>query len=211
VLLQCHLLFVSDDTPFLPPKEIPFVNKHSASPRFHATTILTVRHKGTVALGGDGQVTLGDTVMKSDATKIRRLMGDQVMVGFAGSSADSFALMERFEAKLDEAQGQVQRAATELAKDWRTDKVLRQLEALMLVVDAKYTLLLSGQGDVIQPNDGVAGIGSGGAYAVSAARALIRHSKLSSKKIVEESLNIAAEIDIYTNHTIQVEELACEI
>lgn len=149
--------------------------------------------------------------MKSDATKIRRLMGDQVMVGFAGSSADSFALMERFEAKLDEAQGQVQRAATELAKDWRTDKVLRQLEALMLVVDAKYTLLLSGQGDVIQPNDGVAGIGSGGAYAVSAARALIRHSKLSSKKIVEESLNIAAEIDIYTNHTIQVEELACEI
>ena len=149
--------------------------------------------------------------MKSDATKIRRLMGDQVMVGFAGSSADSFALMERFEAKLDEAQGQVQRAATELAKDWRTDKVLRQLEALMLVVDTKYTLLLSGQGDVIQPNDGVAGIGSGGAYAVSAARALIRHSKLSSKKIVEESLNIAAEIDIYTNHTIQVEELACEI
>ena len=133
------------------------------------------------------------------------------MVGFAGSSADSFALMERFEAKLDEAQGQVQRAATELAKDWRTDKVLRQLEALMLVVDAKYTLLLSGQGDVIQPNDGVAGIGSGGAYAVSAARALIRHSKLSSKKIVEESLNIAAEIDVYTNHSIQVEELACEI
>ena len=149
--------------------------------------------------------------MKSDATKIRRLMGDQVMVGFAGSSADSFALMERFEPKLDEAQGQGPRAATELAKDWRTDKVLRQLEALMLVVDAKYTLLLSGQGDVIQPNDGVAGIGSGGAYAVSAARALIRHSKLSSKKIVEESLNIAAEIDIYTNHTIQVEELACEI
>ena len=149
--------------------------------------------------------------MKSDATKIRRLMGDQVMVGFAGSSADSFALMERFEAKLDEAPGQVPRAATELAKDWRTDKVLRQLEALMLVVDAKYTLVLSGQGDVIQPNDGVAGIGSGGAYAVSAARALIRHSKLSSKKIVEESLNIAAEIDIYTNHTIQVEELACEI
>ena len=187
------------------------MNKHATSPRFHATTILTVRHKGTVSLGGDGQVTLGDTVIKSDATKIRRLMGDQVMVGFAGSSADSFALLERFEAKLDEAQGQIPRAATELAKDWRTDKVLRQLEALMLVVDAKYTLLLSGQGDVIQPNDGIAGIGSGGAYAVSAARALIRHSKLSSKKIVEESLNIAAEIDIYTNHAIQVEELACEI
>lgn len=176
----------------------------------HSTTILTVRHKGTVAIGGDGQVTLGTTVMKADANKIRRLLDGKVITGFAGASADAFALLERFEAKLKDYPNNVPRAATELAKDWRTDRVLRRLEALLAVVDYRHTLLITGTGDVIQPTDGVLGIGSGGSYAIAAARALVAHSSLSASEIVRHSLEIAAGIDIYTNTNIHVEELACE-
>lgn len=174
-----------------------------------STTILTVRHKGIAAMGGDGQVTLGSSIMKADATKIRRLAGDKVIVGFAGASADAFALLERFEAKLKDFPGNMPRAATELAKEWRTDRALRRLEAMMAVVDAGHTLLVTGTGDVIQPTDGVLGIGSGGSYAVAAARALVAHSGLSAPEIVRRSLEIAAEIDVYTNTNILVEELAC--
>jgi len=175
-----------------------------------STTILTVRRKGVVAMGGDGQVTLGNSIMKADSTKIRRLASDKVLVGFAGASADAFALMERFEAKLKDFPGNMPRAATELAKEWRTDRALRRLEALMAVVDARCTLLLSGTGDVIQPTDGVLGIGSGGGYAVAAARALIAHGDLEAPAIVRTALEIAADIDVYTNRNITVEELACE-
>lgn len=177
--------------------------------RTRSTTILTVRHRGVVALGGDGQVTLGTAIMKADAQKIRRLMEGKVIVGFAGSSADAFALLERFEAKLKDFPSNVPRAATELAKDWRTDRALRRLEALLAVVDPRHTLLVSGNGDVIQPTDGVLGIGSGGNYAVAAARALLAHSQLSAAEIVRQSLEIAAGIDIYTNSQIVVEELPC--
>jgi ATP-dependent HslUV protease, peptidase subunit HslV len=179
-------------------------------PETHSTTILTVRRQGIVAIGGDGQVTVGNTIMKADAVKIRRLNDQKVITGFAGASADAFALLERFEAKLKDFPANMPRAATELAKEWRTDRVLRRLEALMAVVDAKYTLLLTGTGDVIQPTDGVLGIGSGGSYAVAAARALLKHSSLSAAEIVREALVIAAGIDIYTNTNIIVEELACE-
>ena len=175
-----------------------------------STTILTVRCHGKVAIGGDGQVTLGNTVMKADANKIRRLMEGKVITGFAGSSADAFALLERFESKLKDFPSNVPRAATELAKDWRTDRALRRLEALLAVVDAKHTLLVTGNGDVIQPTDNVLGIGSGGSYAVEAARALLRHTQLSAAEIVRTSLEIAGEIDVYTNTNIVVEELACE-
>ena len=176
----------------------------------HSTTILTVRCQGKVAIGGDGQVTLGTTVMKADANKIRRLLDGKVITGFAGSSADAFALLERFEAKLRDFPSNVPRAATELAKEWRTDRVLRRLEALLAVVDARHTLLVTGNGDVIQPADNVLGIGSGGSYAVAAARALLRHSSLSAAETVRAALLIAGEIDIYTNTNIVVEELACE-
>ena len=176
---------------------------------FHATTILTVRHGGKVAIGGDGQVTLGTAIMKADAMKIRRLKEGSVLCGFAGSSADAFALLERFEAKLKDFPGNVPRAATELAKEWRTDRALRRLEALMIVADAKNSLLVSGTGDVIQPTDGIIGIGSGGNYAVAAARALRAHSQLTASEIVREALLIAADIDIYTNKNIVVEELPC--
>lgn len=179
-------------------------------PKFRSTTILTVRHQGKVALGGDGQVTLGNTIMKADAAKIRRLAGGSVLCGFAGSSADAFALLERFEARLKDYPGNVPRAATELAKEWRMDRVLRRLEAMMVVADARHSLLVSGTGDVIQPTDGVIGIGSGGPLAVAAAKALVGHSNLSAATIVHEALKIAAEIDIYTNQSIVVEELACE-
>lgn len=174
-----------------------------------STTILTVRRGDVAALGGDGQVTLGSSIMKSDATKIRSLMDGKVLVGFAGSAADAFALLERFEAKLKDYPANVPRAATELAKEWRTDRVLRRLEALMAVVDARNTLLVSGNGDVIQPADGVLGIGSGGNFAVAAARALVAHSDLGAVQIVRSALEIAAGIDIYTNTNIVVEELAC--
>lgn len=178
--------------------------------QFHATTILAVRRAGTVALGGDGQVSLGNTIMKGDAAKIRRLAEGKVMVGFAGSAADSFALMERFETKLKDHPANLARAATELAKEWRTDRALRRLEAMLITVDAQHTLLLSGSGDVIQPADGIVGIGSGGNYAVAAARALVGHSEMGAAEIVRASLTIAAGIDVYTNTNITVEELACE-
>ncbi len=174
-----------------------------------ATTILTVRHAGQVAMGGDGQVTVGNTVMKADATKIRRLAEGKVLVGFAGAGADAFALLERFEAKLKDHPENVPRAATELAKEWRTDRVLRRLEAMMAVVDPAVTLLLTGNGDVIQPSDGLLGIGSGGSYALAAAKALVGHSALSAAEIVRAALAIAAEIDVYTNDQIILEEMPC--
>ncbi len=176
----------------------------------HSTTIVSVRHRGVVAMGGDGQVTVANTIMKADVNKLRRLMDGRVMTGFAGATADAFALLERFEAKLKDYPSNVPRAATELAKDWRTDRVLRRLEAMMLVVDAKHTLLLTGNGDVVQPSDGIMGIGSGGNYAVAAARALVAHSSLSAVEIVRKSLEIAAGIDVFTNDNIVVEEMACE-
>jgi ATP-dependent HslUV protease subunit HslV len=174
-------------------------------PEIHATTILAVRHKGQTAIGGDGQVTLGAVVMKSDANKIRRLAGGKVVVGFAGAAADAFALLERFEAKLKDYQGSVPRAATELAKDWRMDRSLRRLEAMIIAVDRENLLLVSGTGDVIQPTDGAAAIGSGGAYALAAARALMAHASLSAKEVVEQALAIAADLCIYTNRNVAVE------
>jgi ATP-dependent HslUV protease, peptidase subunit HslV len=179
----------------------------SQRPRIRSTTILTVRHQGHVAIGGDGQVSLGDTVMKSDAVKIRPLADGRVIAGFAGGAADAFALLERFEAKLKDYPANMPRAATELAKEWRTDRALRRLEAMIAVIDAQHTLLVSGTGDVIQPTDGILGIGSGGNYALSAARALISHSNLSASEIVRKSLEIAADICVYSNRNIVIEEL----
>jgi len=174
----------------------------------HSTTILSVRRGGRVAVGGDGQVTMNETVVKADAKKIRRL-GDQgqVICGFAGSAADAFALMERFEGKLKDSSGNIRRAAVELAKAWRTDKVLRRLESLLVVVDAETSLIISGSGDVIEPADGLIGIGSGGAYARSAAAALVKHTKMAADEIVREALAIAADVCIYTNDRITVEVL----
>lgn len=174
------------------------------------TTILAVRHQGKTAMGGDGQVTLGTAVMKSDAIKIRRLMDGKVLVGFAGATADAFALLERFEAKLKDFPANVPRAATELAKEWRTDRALRRLEALLAVADAKGLLLVSGTGDVVQPSDGIVAIGSGGNYALAAARALLAHSTLAASDIVRTALTIAGDIDIHTNTHIAVEELECQ-
>jgi ATP-dependent HslUV protease subunit HslV len=176
-------------------------------PRIRSTTILAVRHRGGVALGGDGQVTLGNVVMKSDAHKVRRMHNGKVLCGFAGASADAFALLERFEAKLKDFQGNVPRAATELAKDWRMDRSLRRLEAMLVAADRDNLLLVSGTGDVIQPTDGVAAIGSGGAYALAAARALMRHTDFGAVQIVRTALEIAADLCIYTNRMIEVEEL----
>ncbi|MEZ6060275.1 MAG: ATP-dependent protease subunit HslV [Planctomycetaceae bacterium] len=178
--------------------------------RWRATTVLAVRHNGTIVVGSDGQVTHGNTIMKSDTKKLRRMLDGRVIVGFAGSTADAFALMERFEEKAKDYPGNIARAATELARDWRMDRALRRLEAMMIVADAELTLLLTGQGDVVQPTDGVVGIGSGGAYATAAARALVRHSGLSAEQIVRESLQIAADIDIYTNNNIIIEEMPCQ-
>ena len=171
----------------------------------HSTTVLTVRRDGQVAIGADGQVTMGETIVKADATKIRKLMDGKVIVGFAGSAADAFSLLERFEAKLEEFQGNVARAAKELAKDWRTDRILRRLESLMAIVDKNISLIVSGQGDVIEPSDGVIGIGSGGAYAVAAAKALLNNTKMSAREIVTEALQITGDICVYTNKTIAVE------
>lgn len=185
------------------------VGSRAAEPVWRSTTILSVRHGGKVAIGGDGQVTYGQTIMKPDTTKIRSLMEGRVLVGFAGSTADAFALLERFEAKLKDFPGNVPRAATELARDWRTDRVLRRLESLLIAVDEACSLLITGQGDVVQPTDGIVGIGSGGPYAVAAARAMIRHATMSASEIVREALSIAAEIDVYTNENIKVEELTC--
>ncbi len=178
--------------------------------QFHATTILSVRHGNQVALGGDGQVTLDKTIVKSDATKVRKLAGGNVIIGFAGGAADAFALMERFEAKLKDYPANLPRAATELAKEWRSDRALRRLEALLIAVDRRHSLLVSGTGDVIQPTDGILGIGSGGNYAIAAARALTRHSSLQARDIVQQGLIIAGELDIYSGGTIIVEQLESE-
>ena len=177
----------------------------SDSPVFHGTTILSVRRHGQVALGGDGQVTLGTIVFKSTARKVRRLYRDQVLAGFAGATADAFTLFERFESKLEKHQGHLVRAAVELTKDWRTDRVLRRLEAMLAVADREHSLVISGNGDVLEPEEGVVAIGSGGAYAQSAALALLRHSELSATDIVKQSLTIAGDLCIYSNqnHTIE--------
>ncbi len=174
---------------------------------FHGTTILTVRRGGKVVVGGDGQVTLGNTVMKSNATKVRKIYGDKVIVGFAGATADAFTLLERFEAMLERHSGQLKRAAVELAKDWRTDRVLRKLEAMLIVADAEASLLVSGTGDVIEAQDDLIAIGSGGSYAQAAARALFDSTEFSAKEIVDKSLSIAGDICIYTNQTRTIEEI----
>ncbi len=174
---------------------------------FHGTTILSVRRNGRVVLGGDGQVTLGNMVMKRGARKVRRLHHGKVLAGFAGATADAFTLFELFDAKLEKHSGQLARAAVELAKDWRTDRLLRRLEAMLAVADAETSLVISGNGDVLEPEDGLMAIGSGGAFAQSAARALLDHSQLDARQIVEAALGIAADICIYTNHEFTFEEL----
>lgn len=176
-------------------------------PTIRSTTILAVRRPGQVAIGGDGQVTVGATALKQDATKIRRLAGGTVLCGFAGAAADAFALLERFDAKLEQFKGNTRRAAIELAKDWRTDRALRRLESMLAVVDAQASLILGGSGDIIEPSDGIIGIGSGGMFAAAAAKALLAHTDLAPREIVERSLRIAAEICIYTNDRITVETL----
>jgi len=173
----------------------------------HATTILSVRRDGKIALGGDGQVSLGNTIMKHSANKVRRMYHEKVIGGFAGSTADAFALFGRFEEKLEKFQGNLSRSAVELAKDWRTDKMLRRLEAMLIVVDKDCSLLISGTGDVIEPDDGILAIGSGGPYAQAAAKALIDNTELDAKKIVEKAMNITQAICIYTNSNITIEEL----
>jgi ATP-dependent HslUV protease subunit HslV len=177
------------------------------APEVRSTTIIAVRHGGAVVMGGDGQVTIGQTVMKANARKVRRLHHDRVLAGFAGAGADALTLFERFEGKLQAVGGNLRRAAVDLAKDWRTDRSLRRLEALLAVADTESSLLVSGTGDVIEPEDGILAIGSGGPYALAAARALAAHSTLDARAIVEESLRIAAEICIYTNDAIVVETL----
>lgn len=174
---------------------------------FHGTTILSVRRNNQVVIGGDGQVSLGDTVMKGNARKVRRLYKDKVLAGFAGSTADAFTLFERFEGKLEKHQGQLVRSAVELAKDWRTDRMLRRLEALLLVADNEASLIISGNGDVIEPEKGIMAIGSGGHYAKSAAIAMFENTELDAREIVEKSLNIAADVCVYTNHQLTIEEL----
>ena len=175
--------------------------------RLHSTTVLAVRHRDRAVLAGDGQVTLGDTVVKETARKIRRLYNGKILAGFAGSSADSFALFARFESKLEQYRGNLERSAVELAKDWRTDRILRRLEAMLLMVDESATFLLSGAGDLIEPDGGVVAIGSGGGYAAAAAKALARHSDLDARAIAEEAMGIAAGICIYTNASVTIEEL----
>ena len=172
-----------------------------------STTVLAVRRDGKVALAGDGQVTLGDTVMKHSAKKIRRMYQEKILSGFAGSTADAFTLFARFESKLEQYHGNLGRAAVELAKDWRTDKYLRHLEAMLIVCDAEQTFLLSGQGDVIEPDGGIAAIGSGGPYAQAAARALMDHTQLTARQIAEEAMKIAGRMCIYTNENVAIEEL----
>jgi ATP-dependent HslUV protease, peptidase subunit HslV len=173
----------------------------------HATTVLAVRQAGQTVMASDGQVTFGDTVMKQSAKKIRKLYNDRILAGFAGSAADSFALFSRFEAKLEQYRGNLERSAVELAKDWRTDRFLRRLEAMLIVMDAKSTFLLSGNGDLIEPDDGIIAIGSGGAYALAAAKALARHTTLDARTIAQQAMDIAGTICIYTNNVITIEEL----
>lgn len=179
--------------------------------QYRGTTILSVRRNGKVVIGGDGQVTMGQAiVMKGNARKVRRLYNDNVIAGFAGGTADAFTLFERFEEKLELHQGHLVRSAVEMAKDWRTDKMLRRLEALLLVADSKSSLIITGNGDVIEPENGLMAIGSGGPYAQSAARALMENTKLAAKEIVEKGLNIAADLCVYTNHNLVIEELKSE-
>ena len=173
----------------------------------HATTIVSVRHRGQVALAGDGQVSIGNTIVKAGARKVRKLYHDRILAGFAGTAADAFTLFARFEGKLEEHRGTLARAAVELAKDWRNDRVLRRLEALLAVADQEQSFILSGTGDVIEPDDGLIGIGSGGPYALAAARALVAHSELDAKAIVTEAMRIAATICVFTNDRISVEVL----
>ena len=174
---------------------------------FHATTVLAVRHRNETVMASDGQVTFGDTVVKHSARKIRKLYNDRILAGFAGSAADSFALFSRFESKLEQHRGNLERSVVELVKDWRTDRMLRRLEAMLLVMDAKATYLLSGNGDLIEPDDGIIAIGSGGAYAMAAAKALAKHTTLSAREIADEAMGIAAGICIYSNDKITVEAL----
>jgi ATP-dependent HslUV protease subunit HslV len=174
---------------------------------FHATTVLSVRHRDQTVMASDGQVTFGNTVVKHNARKVRRLYNDRILAGFAGSAADSFALFSRFEAKLEQYRGNLERSAVELAKDWRTDRMLRRLEAMLVVMDHKSTYLLSGTGDLIEPDDGIIAIGSGGAFAMAAAKALSRHTELGAREIAEEAMRIAADICIYSNGNISVETL----
>ena len=174
---------------------------------FHGTTILAVRRDGRVAMGGDGQVTFGNTIMKGNARKVRRLYNGKVLAGFAGGTADAFTLFERFEGKLDKHQGNLMRSAVELAKDWRTDRILRRLEAMLAVADKERSLIITGAGDVLEPEHGIVAIGSGGPYAQAAARALLENSSLSPKEIVSKALSIAGEICIYTNQQISIESL----
>ncbi len=186
------------------------MNKGSPVPKFprlRSTTIVSLRRGGRLAMGGDGQVTMGESVVKTKARKIRRLYNDKVIAGFAGSTADALSLFSRFEQKLEEYHGNLSRAVVELAKDWRTDRALRHLEALLLVADDKNTYLVSGNGDVIEPDDGIAAIGSGGPYALAAARALAKHTQLSAREIVEEAMRLAGEICIFSNQEITIEEL----
>lgn len=178
--------------------------------QFRGTTILSVRRGGQVAVGGDGQVTLGQTVLKGNARKVRRLYEDRVLAGFAGGTADAFTLFERFEAKLEQHHGQLARAAVELAKDWRTDRLLRRLEAMLCVADASQSLIISGNGDVVEPEHALMAIGSGGAFAQAAARALLENTELSARDIVERALGIAADICVYTNRNLTIEELICD-
>lgn len=175
--------------------------------QFHGTTILSVRRNGQVVIGGDGQVSLGNTIMKANARKVRRLYNDRVIAGFAGGTADAFTLFERFEGKLEKHSGNLTRAAVELAKDWRTDRMLRRLEALLAVADKTTSLIISGNGDVIEPEDSLMAIGSGGPYAQAAARALLDNTQLDARAIVETALGIAADICLYTNHHLTLEEL----
>lgn len=184
-----------------------FISKGSRVEQFRGTTILSVRKGNQVVIGGDGQVTMGNTVMKGNAKKVRRLFKDKVLAGFAGGTADAFTLFERFEQKLEKHQGHLVRAAVEMAKDWRSDKMLRRLEALLAVADETASLIITGNGDVIEPEYGIIAIGSGGPFALAAARALVNHSDLSAAEIVENSLNLAADICIYSNHHLTLEKL----
>lgn len=180
---------------------------HASDTVVRGTTVVSVRHRGRVALAGDGQVSIGQTIVKAGARKVRKLYHDRVLAGFAGTAADAFTLFEKFEAKLEEFRGNLPRAAVELGKDWRTDRILRRLEALLAVADNEHSFIVSGTGEIIEPDDGVIGIGSGGPFALAAARALIAHSDLDAKQIVQEAMRIAAGICVYTNEHITVEEL----
>ena len=175
--------------------------------RIRSTTILCVRRNGKVVMAGDGQVTVGSEVLKHTARKVRRLYNDKVLAGFAGSTADAFSLFERFDAKLEQCQGRLNRAVVELAKDWRTDKVLRHLEALLLVADTQFTFIVSGNGDVIEPDEGVAAVGSGGPFALAAASALLKHTELTARQVAEEAMSVAGKICIYTNQNVTFEEM----